>query len=557
MARTAKGAKGLRAVQGELFKKGYILLQPQKGGARVASTPSVRTFIQSQLRSGEKQNGRKARAGVPMMFASSGNEQMLSTEGTPTLGWMEWGFGNKLPNTIALLTGMLPFTAAGWKFNTDLLTGMGPQPMYHYSTYSGGALVTKDIPFGEAGIFLKGKIAELEATASAYAEGAKPASIDSQLSTLNEQYAEWEKTNTELQEFLDNNNLKQTYLSLGGDQEMFGICFPEILLSKQNPGEDHKVDNKNWRPKVTGIRYRPAITCRLERMDSNARINYVYCSNRWYDNPYQEQGVTAPIAAYPCLSGESPLKDLRDNVRNTRQKNSKRNTRFIFPSVYPTVGRPYYPIPAWWSIFGGSIYEYAATMIEDRNTRKNNSNIIGRVIYVSQEYLQRIWVQEGVEENKVSIQEIADNLYAEINSWLSNRDNSGKSLMASTFVGADGQEHKSWEIVEIESTSKNTAEANQKELQEISSIIFFAMGLDSKLVGNTPGDTSSSGGTDQRERYLIKQIQKGPTQNILLNSLDVVSRFNEWDRHLVWTIKREVLTTLDNSKTGITESETK
>ena len=30
------------------------------------------------------------------------------------------------------------------------------------------------------------------------------------------------------------------------------------------------------------------------------------------------------------------------------------------------------------------------------------------------------------------------------------------------------------------------------------------------------------------------------------------SKFNKWDTHLVWQIDREVLTTLDNSKTGVT-----
>ena len=39
----------------------------------------------------------------------------------------------------------------------------------------------------------------------------------------------------------------------------------------------------------------------------------------------------------------------------------------------------------------------------------------------------------------------------------------------------------------------------------------------------------------------------------MLQPLEVVSRFNGWDSHLVWEIDREVLTTLDNSKTGVTK----
>ena len=81
------------------------------------------------------------------------------------------------------------------------------------------------------------------------------------------------------------------------------------------------------------------------------------------------------------------------------------------------------------------------------------------------------------------------------------------------------------------------------------------MGLDSKLVGNTPGNVSTGGGTDLRERLLIKQILKSTEQKIILYPYEVASRFNEWDDHLIWQIQREVVTTLDNSKTGITKSE--
>ena len=82
------------------------------------------------------------------------------------------------------------------------------------------------------------------------------------------------------------------------------------------------------------------------------------------------------------------------------------------------------------------------------------------------------------------------------------------------------------------------------------------MGLDSQLLGSSPLSLlGKGGGTDLRERYLLKQIQMSPTQQILLQALEVVSRFNEWDDHLHWQIGREVMTTLDRSKTGITKQE--
>ena len=102
---------------------------------------------------------------------------------------------------------------------------------------------------------------------------------------------------------------------------------------------------------------------------------------------------------------------------------------------------------------------------------------------------------------------------------------------------------------------KSAAEANKEELAEISSIILFAWGADSQLIGNTPGTTTRSGGTDLRERYLLKQINMSLMQSLVLKTLDVVKFRNQWDSHLLWQIKKQTLTTLDNSKTGIAESE--
>ena len=41
-----------------------------------------------------------------------------------------------------------------------------------------------------------------------------------------------------------------------------------------------------------------------------------------------------------------------------------------------------------------------------------------------------------------------------------------------------------------------------------------------------------------------------------MNALNVVNVRSGWDPHLCWQIKKAVLTTRDNSKTGLTEAET-
>jgi hypothetical protein len=223
------------------------------------------------------------------------------------------------------------------------------------------------------------------------------------------------------------------------------------------------------------------------------------------------------------------------------------------PSVYPTAGRPYYPTPAWYSIFGGDIYEYITTIFSDRLSRKRNSNVIGRVIYLNNDYMQQLFIQAKAQSDANKQSEIRDKLYTQINQWLANRNNAGQSLLAFTFTGNDQKEHKSFEIVEIEANSKDAVAANEKETAELSSVVFMALGLDARLLGSSPLSlVGSNGGTDIRERFLLRQILKSPQLNIMLKPLEVLSRFNQWDRHLVWQVQREAMTTLDRSKTGVT-----
>ena len=588
---TVHNAKEAAEAHQQLAAKGYIPMDRPAAFGRTTpkSSPTLGEgmagYVRSQISAGcsdpsKDPAGRAARDRIPIVFASSGTEMPTDDKiGTKGLGYMQWGGNNQLPNIVSLLMSILPYTAAGHKFNVDLVTGLGPQPMYHYCQYVGGNVSEKDIPYESAGILLKGMMLDIQrqldqidqsfsaSDGSTVAPSPTPSqqplkkALEEQLADLKADYAEWERVNAEIQDFLERNNLLQTYLHLAADQILLGMCFPEIELQQTyiDDATNRAVKTTAWKPKAVGIRYRPAHTTRLERMDEQNRINYVYISNQWYDITVQKDGDDYKIDAIPTLNPESPVADLRRVLRETRNSNvtkSKRPTRFVLPTQYPTPGRPYYPIPSWWSIFAGGIYEYAYTMIDDRATAKKNSNVIGRIIYIHNDYLMQMYNQNNC-DTKEKKKQLRDEIYTEINTFLKDKDNMGKPLVSFKFRDGNGNTTNAWEIVDIESNSKSTAEANQKELQEISSIIFFAMSLDSRLVGNTPGDASSHGGTDLRERYLLKQIQMSPTQQLILYPLQVISAHNEWDRrHLRWAIKREVMTTLDNSKTGIAAAET-
>lgn len=593
-----KNADALRSVTDKLKSQGYSPVpmpddfghkNSNKGGSQFGLWED---YIHAKLTCQEP-GTQSADPKYPTLHLSSGVEQPTPDNiGTPGLGYMQWGQYNNNPNVMSLLREASPYTASAHRFNTDLCAGKGPRFVYSYVQYVGGNITEKRIAFKDAGVLIKGWIRDLkrelaqlsgqsdnrnnditkyrnnDGAATANNDSAANATlrkdIEEQIATLEKEYEQWENTNDFLTVFAERNNLPLTWISLVEDMQDQNICFPEITLNKRTLGEDGKNQPTSmWLPQVTGIRYRSAHVCRLERKDRNGRINYVYISSRFMD-PRQlapsatDQGEdTFEMIALPALDPQSPLTDLERIIRETRRANGsirKRPTRFILPIAYPSAGRPYYPVPAWQSIFSGDIYEYLMTMISDRNKRRKNSNVIGRILYLNNEYMERLYFQKKADtpEDKMKV---FSELREQINSFLLDRDNTGKPLVAYTFLGSDGKEYESWKIVEIEANNKQTVEANQKELAEISSIVFFAFGLDSRLVGNSPGDVASSGGTDLRERYLLKQVQMSPMQNLMLLPLYLMKAFNGLDSHLEFEIPREVLTTLDNSKTGITNAE--
>ncbi len=571
----------------ELEDAGYVAVRPDafvrsgNGGDRVFSwndyVHSMLVTTVGMSASGNSASSSAARRQVSTIFASSGGENLAKPEkvGTEGLGFMEWGMANRLPNLVWMLSRISPFTAAGVDYIKKILVGRGPVAKYHYTQYVGGNITEKYIPFESAGILLRGQIADLKAKeeAGGYDSSSEALDLENPLNVINNDNSQqedseemkslkdalvkWEETNKQVRNFIESNDLMQTFLDMAGDMALMSQCFVELQLNQRSLDENGTpVPTAQWTPKVIGLKHRSIFTTRLERMDENYRINYAYVSNQWLD-PTQYIGVQKEedrkIAAIPYLPTTSAVKDLQRKIREARQQRVNRKnrpTRFIMsPRDF---GGPYYADALWHSIFAGSIFEYAFTIVDDRLTRKRNSNIIGRVIYIHQDYISKLYQQQGEKKSK-TIGEIQNEIFNSINTWLSNPDNAGQALISSAFTGSDGKEHKAWEIVEIETKANDQAKADKTELQEISSIIFFAMGLDAKLIGNTPGDTASSGGTDLRERFLVKQIQFAPLQQLMLRPLEVLSRFNEWDEHLVWQIDREVLTTLDNSKTGVTK----
>ena len=565
------------------------------GGSGGGISPDYADYIEAKLSCSE--NTGKGKTSLPLLHVSSGYAQPVTAANGHKGSYITWGAGNRIPNVISLLCSLLPYTAAALKFNIDLCCGMGPRPMYAYTQYIGGNVSQKSIPYDQADKLILGQIRDLqlqlvkleaehpELTEDDGAAGQMRDELREQIESLRKDLATWQLTMkqlygdpdaTEAEDrigFLGRNNLLQTFQQLYSDMLQYNICFPEFELQKTYLVPSQQTDPvtgktvmkdvpaSQWSPKVVGLKWRNAKTMRLEMLNQN-RIEHVYISNQWLSSPEQTiptQDSDFKIDALPALTYQQPAQDLERlarDARTARTGKAARPTHVVMPVTYNEYGHPYYPVPAWYSVFSGDVYTYASLLISDRKKRRDNANVIGRILYVSDSYVQRMYIQRHLDTPEARKEFFQKEIVQPINNFLKNRDHMGEPMLAYTFTDADGKTYKSWEIVEVQENNASQAEANKEELAEISSIILFAWGVDSQLIGNTPGTTTRSGGTDLRERYLLKQVNMALMQQLVLNTLQVVNVRNGWDPHLQWQIKKEVLTTLDNSKTGITESET-
>ena len=582
------------------------------GGSGGGISADYADYIEAKLSCNE--NTGKGKTSLPLLHVSSGYAQPVTAANGHKGSYITWGAGNRIPNVISLLCSLLPYTAAALKFNIDLCCGMGPRPMYAYTQYIGGNVSQKSIPYDQADKLILGQIRDLQlqlvkleqehpelesrgqapdlshgsyqaASPHDSAAGEMRDELREQIESLRKDLATWQLTMkqlygdpdaTEAEDrigFLGRNNLLQTFQQLYADMLQYNICFPEFELQKTYLVPSQQTDPvtgktvmkdvpaSQWSPKVVGLKWRNAKTMRLEMMSNQNRIEHVYISNQWLSSPEQTlptQDSDFKIDALPALTYQQPAQDLERlarDARTARTGKAARPTHVVMPVTYNEYGHPYYPVPAWYSVFSGDVYTYASLLISDRKKRRDNANVIGRILYVSDEYVQRMYIQRHLDTPEQRREFFNKEIVEPINNFLKNRDHMGEPMLAYTFKDADGKVYKSWEIVEVQENNAQQAEANKEELAEISSIILFAWGVDSQLIGNTPGTTTRSGGTDLRERYLLKQVNMALMQQLVLNTLNVVNVRNQWDPHLQWQIKKEVLTTLDNSKTGITEAE--
>lgn len=497
------------------------------------------------------------------------------------LGYVKWGAGNAIPSVIPPLALSSPYTAAPLRYIADLTTGLGPRLMYHFQDdtlceyKNAGYKILERLEKAEKGEqdnTTVGDFAIDPATSRMVhideleeKDRPKPTTYRLGSDYWKKAYDEWERTwygddvkeddgtithTPGAKEFLDDNNLDLHFTQCEQDDVMLDIYFPTVGFQRGRRGK--------WDPKIVQVSMLPSHSTRLEVMNEYRHINHVYFSDQWRtlgSTNVKTVGVDKDkVVMYPAAMPQHLLSDLRYIVEsNQRTRIKDRPVWVVCPTFYPSGQKPYYPQPAWWSIFLSKAFDFSSTILYDKAKARENSTSWGKIIYISLDYLNMVFADQGIAGDREKQEKFIGELDQNVEQFLQMRENNGKMMRQFMWIGQDGKEHHNVEVVDVAKTSNDVAKAGKEELELSTSPIFLALQVDPRLVG-VPMVAASNGGTALREMHLLKQQQLNPKQRLYLQFLNTVARFNGWDERAEFHIKQQTLTTLDNNKTGTVET---
>lgn len=511
-------------------------------------------------------------------------------------GYILYGDNNLLPVELEKLVGGLPFTAQGIEYITNTLAGNGLGFCYEYVKVNGENVSVTKIPYECAGTLLVQRIKSLRdkiasnrqlpgddvnaPTAQVSTSGEsviqyrrkvetpspraryKEESFDNVgtdeqlLQDAIEDYRKWKETMDWILEFTRNSgSLNEITLQWASDTALYNMSYMRLMLEQGKVGSWGQTEERpvrkltGDRPRIVGMAYMPAQCSRLEAMDDNLHINYVYYSERWrFDNTRSDSA--RPIVTYPCIEPSSRWQDLENIILDNQKTAPADRPNVCAPLYIKGTNSPYYSTCPWWSILPSMIYMLTYTLMRDMATAKRNSTMWSKLIFIDVEWFERYATQKGAETDE-DRQQLRDEFVGKIKEFISHRGNQGGVMTGEKITTPDGKTSFNIEIVDV---PQPTSKASLEDLEKLTSCIFFALGLHPALVGAVPGANKSSSGTQQRELALLKALQLIPTQKRLISLIDFIRDWDDLDPHLKTVIKRYDLSTLDRSDTGLVEN---
>ena len=126
-------------------------------------------------------------------------------------------------------------------------------------------------------------------------------------------------------------------------------------------------------------------------------------------------------------------------------------------------------------------------------------------------------------------------------------------MMVDYAISTDGKTLV--DSIRVETLPETNQKSTEDEIHAISSVLFYALGVDPRLVGAVPGKQNSSSGTQARELELLNQKKLETRKATIRRLMTDIAIYNNWcPKNIYVATKEKTLSTLDASKTGIVET---
>ncbi|WP_338765970.1 hypothetical protein WAF17_02765 [Bernardetia sp. ABR2-2B] len=314
----------------------------------------------------------------------------------------------------------------------------------------------------------------------------------------------------EIEEFLYNTKINEYLAKALKDFYTFYNVFPELVLSVN-------------REKISLLVAQEASFCRWSKQEKDGRFKDCYIRSNW-DNDSKEKAIKIPV-----------LDSYFDNVETLK---AKKGHNFIYPLSYPSTATIGYQEPEWHSIIRSNWLDLAEAIPLFKKTLLKNQITVKYVVHVPSYFWSwkyPDWAKYDLDKKK----ELQKKVFDEFQTFMSGEENAGKvffSLFAFNEKGG-GTEYPGWRFEPLDDKIKDGIYL--EDSQEANSNMLYALGVPSALIGNSPNDSGHGGGSgsDVREHMNLYWLLNTLHENILLQPLEFVAKYNGWNKRLGKRIK--------------------
>lgn len=335
----------------------------------------------------------------------------------------------------------------------------------------------------------------------------------------------------EVNEFLEENDINGWFAEQCLDQTVFNNAFSAIVY-------DASVK------KITELHHLEAYFSRWEEANpTTGEVEHHFYSNQWENGtPADDVLVSRVLPSHYTTRALRYITGIETDPR--KQFTRTPETRFIVPVHLPSLGRPYYSRAWWQSLADSGWLDFVHEIPEYKRALLKNATVLKYHVKLHSDFWRLYYAKTAATTDKQK-HEAQEAFFANLDKFLSNNKNSGLSFVSEQLRDGNSQQPS----ISIEPIKNETGTGGEMlaDLEEVSNILAYGMGVHPSLIGASPGKNKSINGTEARELFIIKQGLLAPIRERLLRPLYVIKRFNGWPDDLHFRIANLELTTLDEN----------